>query len=291
MVLALLFGGVAGAQPEAWLEVRHEDGLGASGTWGLRSVEWVLDGQPLTPDAKGAPHPLPVGLRSLDVRAVYEGRSTFFSYVEGYRFVMRARVTLDARPGDTVSVVSSAYEVEGLTVEWQRRPAFLVRGQPQGAIIGIEYGQGLDTPGATDVAARAVDDVLAQARRLSSGRETVDAPGRCELGPVYFAFFDTRLSPEAEVALRQAAECLLQRPGLRVRLRGHADVKGPESVNATLGQGRAQSVAARLQSLGVSGERLLLETRGAEQPPCQEATPECFARSRRVELVAEPAGP
>ncbi|MCP3101744.1 OmpA family protein [Myxococcus sp. K15C18031901] len=297
VVLVLLLGPAARADAAgAWLEVQHEDALGTSGAWFLRSVEWLLDGKPLEQEAEGALHPLPVGLSSLDVRAVYEGRSAFFSYVEGYRFVMRARVTLDARAGDTVRVVSSAYEVEGMTVEWERRPAFLVRGQPAEAIIGIEYGPEMDSPRDMDVATRVVEDVLAEARRLSGASVAhapgdVDMPERCRLGPVYFAFFDTRLSPEAEAELRRAAECLLQRPGLRVRLSGHADVKGPESVNATLGQGRAQSVAARLQALGVSGARLVLETRGAEQPPCDESTPECFARSRRVELVAEPSPP
>ena len=46
--------------------------------------------------------------------------------------------------------------------------------------------------------------------------------------------------------------CLLQWPGLFVRVDGHTDASGPESVNTSLGLGRAQSVAAFLLSLGLA---------------------------------------
>ncbi|QSQ27774.1 OmpA family protein [Pyxidicoccus parkwayensis] len=287
-LLVLTVASAARAQPvsPASLELSHEDRLGAAGGWVLRSLEYVLDGRPLT---GGAKVPLPPGVRQLDVRVVYEGRSPVFSYVEGYRFVMRGRVTLDARPGDTVRITSTAFEREGVTVRWEQRPAFELAGQPQEAVVGIEYGPVENLPLAEAAALRAVDEVLAEARR----RVTVSpAPvsASCSLEPVFFSFFDTRLSPEAEAVLRRSATCLLQQPALRVRLEGHADASGPESVNASLGQGRAQSVAAYLLSLGVESARLVLESQGAAQPPCTEHTPECFAKSRRVELVAEPAG-
>lgn len=293
-LLALLVAGfmpAASAQPEASseasLELVHEDTLTEEGGFELRAVEYVLDGTPLVPTQ--AKHPVPPGMRRLDVRVVYEGRSPVFSYVDGYRFVMRGRVTLDAKPGDTVRITSRSFPREGVTVQWQQRPAFLLEGQPQEAVVGIEYGPVENTPLPEAVAARAVDEVLAEARRRAPERQ--EPPGTCELEPVFFDFKDTRLGPEAEAALQRAARCLLQRPRLRVRLEGHTDVRGPESVNDSLGQGRAQSVAAYLRALGVAAARLVLDTEGRAQPPCPERTPECFAKSRRVELVAEPVGP
>jgi outer membrane protein OmpA-like peptidoglycan-associated protein len=276
----------------ASLELRHEDRLAAEGNFELRAVEYLLDGRPLEARAGGLTHPLPPGLSQLDVRVVYEGRSRVFSYVEGYRFVMRGRVTLNARPGDAVRVTSTAYAREGVTVQWQERPAFVLTGQPQQAVVGIEYGPVENTPLAEAAAARVVDEVLAEARRhMSATASRAEAPIVCALAPVFFGFSDTRLSPEAQGVLRRSAECLLKRPGLRVRLEGHTDASGPESVNTSLGQGRAQSVAAYLLSLGLHGARLVLATQGDARPPCQERTPECFARSRRVELVAEPVAP
>lgn len=295
-LLALTVAWSASAQPApsapASLELSHEDRLGVDGGWELRSVEYVLDGQRLALQVEGAKFPLPPGMRQLDVRVVYEGRSPVFSYVDGYRFVMRGRVTLDARPGGTVRITSTAFAREGVTVQWHQRPAFVLAGQPQEAVVGIEYGPVEDLPLAEAAALRAVDEVLAEARRrVPASASRAEASAACELAPVFFRYFDTRLSPEAEALLRRSAECLLQQPSLRVRLEGHADASGPESVNASLGQGRAQSVAAYLLSLGVASARLVLESQGAARPPCTEATPECFARSRRVELVAEPSGP
>ncbi|MBZ4415555.1 OmpA family protein [Myxococcus sp. RHSTA-1-4] len=295
-LLALAVASAASAQatPSAgtWLELRHEDRLATAGSYELRSVEYLLDGTPLATQPDGGRHPLPPGLRQLDVRVVYEGRSRVFSYVEGYRFVMRGRVTLAARPGDTVRITSTGYERQGVTVQWQQRPAFLLTGQPQEAVVGIEYGPVENTPLADAAAARLMDELLAEARRRTPPPSSrAEAVGSCELAPVFFAFSDTRLSPEAEAVLRRSAACLLQQPGLRVRLEGHTDASGPESVNTSLGQGRAQSVAAYLLSLGVQSVRLVLETEAATRPPCEEHTPECHARSRRVELVAEPVGP
>ncbi|QSQ16527.1 OmpA family protein [Myxococcus landrumensis] len=306
-LLWVLLGGATvhaepGATGEASLEMVHEDRLGPGSHWELVSVEYLLDGRALPSVApgeasSGARYALPLGLRWLDVSAIYVGRSSVFSYVEGYRFVMRARVTLDARPGDSVRITSTAYAKDGITVQWQQRPSFLVMGQPHEAVVGIEYGPAMNAPLPEDVAARVVDEVLAEARRRSARPPAATAftsdelPVTCVLAPVFFDFFDTRISGEGEQALLRAAECLQRRPHLRVRLQGHADVMGPESVNTSLGLGRAQSVAAMLQSMGIEGSRLYLETRGAELPPCDDGTPGCFARSRRVELVAEPSPP
>ncbi|AGC44407.1 hypothetical protein MYSTI_03093 [Myxococcus stipitatus DSM 14675] len=308
LLCVLLGGAPVRAEPaatgDASLELVHEDRLGPGSHWELVSVEYLLDGRALPSvrpgeASSGVKHPLALGLRWLDVSAIYVGRSSVFSYVEGYRFVMRARVTLDARPGDLVRITSTAYAKDGITVQWQQRPSFLVMGQPSEAVVGIEYGPAMNAPLPEDVAARVVDEVLAEARRRSARAPAATAstssaeelPVTCVLAPVFFDFFDTRISSEGAQALLRAAECLQRRPHLRVRLQGHADVMGPESVNTSLGLGRAQSVAAMLQSMGIAGSRLYLETRGAELPPCDDGTPGCFARSRRVELVAEPSPP
>ncbi|MFP2910264.1 hypothetical protein ACLESD_35540, partial [Pyxidicoccus sp. 3LFB2] len=200
-LLALAVASAARAQApsaRASLELVHEDRLGAEGDWTLRSVEYWLDGTPLATEPGGVAVSLPTGVRQLDVRVVYDGRSQVFSYVDGYRFVMRGRVTLDARPGDTVRIASTASAREGVTVQWQRRPMFLLEGQPQAAVLGIEYGPVEDTPLAQAAASRAVEEVLAEARRQSpTSSARIVATASCALEPVFFGFFDTRLSPEA----------------------------------------------------------------------------------------------
>ena len=97
--------------------------------------------------------------------------------------------------------------------------------------------------------------------------------------------------PEAEAALRRLSVCLLRQPALRVRIQGHCDARGSESFNDNLGQGRAQTVAGFLSSVGVPRSQFALETEGATQPACPERSPECFARSRRVEFIADTGVP
>ncbi len=298
---------VAPAAPPM-LELVHEDGLEAEGFW-LSAVEYVLDGKPLSTSAGGLgvgrQQPLTPGRHVLGIRTVYVGRSPVFSYVDGYRFTMQGRVTFDARPGWVMRIRSTGFAREGLSVKWEQRPAFKLEGEPRRAILSIENGPvelepikgpgrevasdsngGLGTSGASpeDKARQVIDEVVAEAHR----RAPLE---RCSLAPLYFDFADTRLRPDAEAALRRLSVCLLRQPFLRVRIQGHCDARGSESFNDNLGQGRAQTVAGYLSSLGVPRSQLELETEGAAQPACTERSPECFARSRRVEFIADTREP
>lgn len=286
------------------LELVHEDGLEAEGFW-LRSVEYVLDGKPLSTNAggQGVGRQLVVtpGRHVLGLRTVYVGRSPVFAYVEGYRFTMQGRVTFEARPGWVVRIRSTGFAREGLSVKWEQRPAFKLEGEPRRAILSIENGPvehqplngaggpvvsasyaapGKPSVSAEEKARQAIDEVIAEAHR----RAPLE---RCALEPLYFDFADTRLRPEAEAALRRLSACLLRQPSLRLRIQGHCDARGSESFNDNLGQGRAQTVAGYLSSLRVPRSQLALETEGAAQPACTEQSPECYARSRRVELIAD----
>lgn len=284
----------ARAEPPPALELRHEDRLQADG-FQLREVEYVLDGQRLASGGEGAPGrwPLTEGRHVLGVRVVYVGHSPVFAYVEAYRFVMRGRVTFDARPGWVVRIRSTGFAHEGLTVQWEQRPAFQLEGEPRRAIVSIESGpveRGPDRePGKTSVSAEEktqhlIDEVLAEAQRRAP-LET------CALEPVYFDFADTRLKPEAEATLRRLSTCLLRQPSLKLRVRGHTDARGTETINDNLGQGRALTVSGYLQALGVRRAQLTLETEGASQPACPESTPACYAKSRRVEFLADTGSP
>jgi peptidoglycan-associated lipoprotein len=270
-------------------------------------VEYVLDGEPLSTNAGGQgigrQQVVTPGRHVLAIRAVYVGRSPVFAYVEGYRFTMKGRVTFEARPGWVVRIRSTGFAHEGLSVRWEQRPAFKLEGVPRRAILSIESGPvehepmkgpGREVasnggPGASGVSPeeatrRIIDEVLAEAHR----RAPLE---KCSLEPLYFDFADTRLRPEAEAALRRLSVCLLRRPALRVRIQGHCDARGSESFNDNLGQGRAQTVAGYLSSAGVPRSQFALETEGAAQPACPARSPECFARSRRVELIADTGAP
>lgn len=293
-VLAVLVAGLArGAEPPPAVELWHEDRLGRE-LYGvaLQSVRWVLDGQPLeSAGAPGSPLRLEVapGLHVLEVHGVYTGRSALFGYVEGYRFRMRGRVTFEARAGWVVRIWSTGYAREGVTLEWKARPALQVEGRPEKAIVAIESGPVVPEEWPEGLAPQEQPEEALPGPALEEPRAQAPAqPGGCALEPVYFRFADTRLGPEARQVLRQVAECLRQQPGLRLRVVGYCDTRGPESVNVGLGLGRAQTVVGYLEELGVAPWRLEPDTAGEERQACSVPGEACWARSRRVQLVPAP---
>ena len=52
-------------------------------------------------------------------------------------------------------------------------------------------------------------------------------------------------------------------PGVKIRVSGHADPRGPEDYNKSLSQDRAESVAAVLENTGLAKDRIVIEALGA----------------------------
>jgi outer membrane protein OmpA-like peptidoglycan-associated protein len=76
----------------------------------------------------------------------------------------------------------------------------------------------------------------------------------------------------------------------KVRIEGHADVRGSAAINQDLSQRRAAAVAAYLRSHGLSNIEFEPVGYGASQRLCTEDTDACHDRNRRVEFtVTEPA--
>jgi OOP family OmpA-OmpF porin len=76
----------------------------------------------------------------------------------------------------------------------------------------------------------------------------------------------------------------------RVRVEGHADVRGDAAANQSLSQRRAAAVAAYLRGHGFESITFEPVGLGNAQPLCREDTDECHERNRRVELtITEPA--
>lgn len=75
---------------------------------------------------------------------------------------------------------------------------------------------------------------------------------------------------------------------LRIRIDGHTDATGGSDANMALSRARAQAVADWLHSQAASTfprERLQVRGYGDTQPLCEQSTPSCYQRNRRVEIV------
>ena len=128
-------------------------------------------------------------------------------------------------------------------------------------------------------------DSLATEASLREARERRLAEARAALAaPVYFAYDQSDLSPDARRNLDTKAPILNGSPALRLRLAGHTDERGSDEYNLALAQRRAASARRYLLDLGIPGARLDITSFGEERPVCQESSESCWARNRRVEF-------
>lgn len=104
---------------------------------------------------------------------------------------------------------------------------------------------------------------------------------------VNFEFNSSKLDANAQAALREQAEWILQFPEVRFRVYGHTDLVGSSSANQALGLRRAQAAVSYLSSQGVSRSRLeAVSSLGETRPLVTTESPE--RRNRRT--VTEVSG-
>jgi peptidoglycan-associated lipoprotein len=112
-----------------------------------------------------------------------------------------------------------------------------------------------------------------------------------ELGVVYFDYDRAELTDAARATLQTSAELMKTWAGygtFQVTIEGHADNRGTNEYNLALGERRAASVRDYLVSLGVTGDRMSIVSKGEEQPVCMDETESCWQQNRRgVFIVAK----
>lgn len=135
-------------------------------------------------------------------------------------------------------------------------------------------------------------DVLHARLRQNLGSDAVSREGdalRVRLpASVSFEIASARLSVAAEQALTPLLAPLADYTSLLITVHGHTDASGPADVNRRLSAQRAQTVARRLQALGLPQRQLLAVGHGADVPVADNDSPESRGRNRRVELLLEP---
>ena len=88
--------------------------------------------------------------------------------------------------------------------------------------------------------------------------------------------------------LTKLAEVLAQFPTIKIVIHGHTDIQAEAKYNLALSQRRATTIKNYLvQQLQVDESRIRVAPHGEEQTICQDATPECDAKNRRIEVRLE----
>ncbi|WP_238540034.1 kelch repeat-containing protein [Corallococcus macrosporus] len=107
---------------------------------------------------------------------------------------------------------------------------------------------------------------------------------------VQFPVGQSTLSDEELRNLDAVADYLKANPGVSLRIEGHTDSTGPDELNRTLSQERADAVRTHLIQRGVAPSRLTAKGYGPDRPLTTNDTPEGRGTNRRVEFVTEPGG-
>jgi outer membrane protein OmpA-like peptidoglycan-associated protein len=106
--------------------------------------------------------------------------------------------------------------------------------------------------------------------------------------------FDTNsaeLKGEAVTQITQVGDILAKYADDRIRIEGHTDASGSDSLNETLSRKRADSVRSVLVSRGVREEQITVVGHGETKPIADNATKEGRAKNRRVEVHIDVPNP
>jgi peptidoglycan-associated lipoprotein len=105
------------------------------------------------------------------------------------------------------------------------------------------------------------------------------------LGDVYFDLDNAAIKDEGRSALSTDAAYLKRWPSTRITIEGHCDERGTAEYNLGLGERRANAVKAYLVELGVTGDRIVIVSKGKESPFCTEHNEACWQQNRRGHFI------
>lgn len=107
-----------------------------------------------------------------------------------------------------------------------------------------------------------------------------------EIYGIYFSFARADIRPQSERVLKEIADALKKHPGWKLRIDGHTDNIGDDTVNLALSQRRAVAVKdALVKRYAIAADRLTTGGYGESRPKADNHTAEGRALNRRVELT------
>ena len=164
-----------------------------------------------------------------------------------------------------------------------------------GAVAGAVIGGALGAAGGY-VWSKHMADKKAAMERATQGTgvavtQTADNQLKLQI-PSDISFDTGRSDIKANLRpiLDQFASGLSNQPNTEVRIIGHTDNVGSDSVNDPLSLQRAGSTRDYLTARGVNPNRVIIQGRGEREPVASNATAEGRAENRRVEIFLAERG-
>ena len=105
------------------------------------------------------------------------------------------------------------------------------------------------------------------------------------LDDVLFDLDKSEIRDDAKGRLQKDADWMKKWTTTQMSVEGHCDSRGSAEYNLGLGNRRATAVKDYLVSLGVPAGRVLVVSKGKEQPFCNEENESCWSQNRRGHFV------
>jgi peptidoglycan-associated lipoprotein len=105
------------------------------------------------------------------------------------------------------------------------------------------------------------------------------------LTTVHFDFDSSTLRSDTKSELDQNVAWMNANPGTSIQIEGHCDSKGSNEYNLSLGERRANSVKAYMQSKGIDAKRMSTISYGEEKLISLGDTEADHAKNRRANFV------
>lgn len=109
------------------------------------------------------------------------------------------------------------------------------------------------------------------------------SPAR-DMNIIYFDYDKSLLRGDQMDRMEKNLQYLQANPTLKVLVEGHCDERGTNEYNLALGERRAQEVVNYLSKNGIAADRMILVSKGEEEPAAQGHDESAWSQNRRVEF-------
>jgi outer membrane protein OmpA-like peptidoglycan-associated protein len=203
----------------------------------------------------------------------------------------RANIVSEARKQELARAEAATATAQAATANAQAATAS-ARAAAAGAQVRADQSASVAAAAVADTAAARADQAAAEARtaalraELAGYEQEKTALGvMLILRDLQFSSGSAVLGAGAQGRLAPLAAFLAKQPDAKIQIAGHTDSQGSDASNMDLSARRAQSVAAYLNSTGVSLTRINTMGMGESAPTSSNDTAAGRAINRRVEVT------
>lgn len=183
------------------------------------------------------------------------------------------------KSGERITLFNKSYRFSGVTDSTGKFRITLQGGETYMVLIhGFGYEEEYSTFTVPDARAGSVYPI-------SRLKISYNKPMKALKRDVLFHTGSDSLGAQQLKEIRSVADYMTRKPASTITVKGFTDNVGSEISNMDLSVRRTEAVIAELERLGVSKDRLKIQSYGETQPRSSNATESGRSKNRRVELA------